>query len=193
MTFNPNTAEEVKAVCAREFAGADPAVHDLINAIIHLRRGEDVEYHLERFNYLVFERLGLLPRLNVRWLVSICDTIADYGEPADRAMAMMIVEFASMNRIFETYVDMAVNGNLNEHKITTQTNTRPFGTAGCGLWTMNVARGDMPANMFKRIREVLSTSQVFSYIWDELLSAIKDSPTAISQLNSYHKNGGYFD
>ena len=72
-----------------EFVGKPEVCHQLVTHIIHLRRRPDNDEHrLAFYGLLKTHSAVLLKELDIRWLLSVCDTIVEVGTNKSRAIAM---------------------------------------------------------------------------------------------------------
>jgi len=71
--------------------------------IKQLRNRRDVEVHWPAFQVLVAENTASVLALSSRWLISVCDTFADYGTPVERRNALLLSMFVNMIRVADTY------------------------------------------------------------------------------------------
>lgn len=97
-----------------EFAGEPELLYEHAKLIVLIRREYDV-----RQTYAAFKRLWaaegdfLCAKLNLRWLISASDTIADHDEQmATRSIAMMTSLLSTTVKIYET--DRYISGRMAE-------------------------------------------------------------------------------
>jgi uncharacterized protein (UPF0218 family) len=104
----------------------------------------------------------LLKHMNVRWLLSICDTIVDIGSPHQSAVAMNIVQCINRCNLDATIMVNCVDGRLDRNKLMLEQKVPTWG----GMITADVPTGDILYSIWKRIKD-LSTNQpgiVLEYI-----------------------------
>lgn len=156
-----------------EFIGKPYVCHELVVSIIHIRRNIDYDVHEQRFYHLLDKyKEILLKELNLRWLVSICDTIVDTGNEVDSGSAMLVSLLLNSFNIQVTLLD-----SLSE----TQPTPEELKNVRCrptwdGMISAGVIRGDMMYNMITRFNNVVNKSPVISPIWQEIKSRLRDDP-----------------
>src|ERR1044071_2745543 len=75
--------EEQLAMLAGEFSSKSMLEFFHAGTIVHLRRGIGLDVHTDRFERMWREeREFLLEALDLRWLISACDTIVDISQDA---------------------------------------------------------------------------------------------------------------
>ena len=159
---------------------------DLIREIIYLRRRIDSAEHMERFRTLL--RDGgehLLRPLSSRWLVSVADTFADHGVNPERGNAMMIVILANMTRLAET-----------ERRCLRDASVDPVRQEACvlpgplwdGLVGYAIKHGDMPINMWTRIRAILAETPTLAFIFETVLERLVANDTLLGRMAALNPN-----
>ena len=102
----------------REFIGKPEVCHTLVGHIIHLRRDPTSEYHKEEFYKLLDAYKDvLLEHYDVRWLLSIVDTIADIGNVTSSAIAMNIVQCINGTNLHNSILLNVVDGTVDSDKL----------------------------------------------------------------------------
>jgi hypothetical protein len=158
----PDVYEHVAAVAAQQ-PSLLPGQIDVIREIVFLRRRIDVQTHFERFRKLLSEGgEDLLQSFSTRWLVSIADTIADFGSPIERGNAMIIVVLANVTKLAETERRIFSSTQVDELR------REECASGGAPLWdgmqTYGLKQGDMPNNMWTRIRTVMVRHNCCSFL-----------------------------
>ena len=154
--------QNIKAVKA-EFVGKPLVCHELVKHIVYLRRNIDVEKNSKAF-YAILDKYmdEILEHYNLRWLLSICDTLVDIGDPARSAAAM----------------------NLRRnpgHK-------RPTFD---GMIALDMYHGDMMYNLICRMNSVISKDELVNDIWEEIKHRLVDDMSVPTNwLCSVHSNEG---
>jgi len=75
---------------------------------VYLRRGVHAEATFRCLRQLVEGNLDLVvQQLDARWLVSICDSYADFGTPIEARNALLISSFLNWERITASYLQWA--------------------------------------------------------------------------------------
>lgn len=187
--YDPNTEQQVCRVQNTEFAGKPEICKKLIEHIIYLRRAEKVDEHKTAFFTLVNENIDeLINNLDTRWLLSVCDTIADYGTDAERGNAMQIVIVCNMLKIFDTYLMVTVDPRFQQEKLDAYHPQRLWN----GIWSFNIREGDMPENMFRRVTETTKSTPIIHQIWKALIVRINEHNNCLTRLQTFHSRG-YFN
>ncbi len=164
-----------------EFAGEPLLCWKCARLIIAIRRGIDAEIHWATLRYLLETpayRDLLLSRLNTRWLIAICDTYADYGSPAERAAALALSLLINVVKLAETerlilrdseYDEVAIDGYLENfpHSLWD------------GVTSYSIGGGDMPRNLFARLKRELSELPPLDAIGDCLIERMRDSESNV--------------
>ena len=171
----PDIADNILNV-RREFVGMPEVCHTLVSHIIHLRRNIDTEHHSTAFwYYLLRYKKTILKHYNVRWLLSILDTIVDIGDIAQSAIAMNIVQCINGTNIHYTLLVNAVDGNLDGGKLCREIKVPTWG----GMITADVPTGDMIYNMMTRLDRVVANDRLLNDIWCEIKKRGRDNPNVI--------------
>ena len=149
----------------REFIGKPQICYKIASHIVHLRRNPSNHRHQFEFNRLVEEYLPvLLEHLDVRWLLSICDTYVDIGDSQRRAIAMNIVQCVNDTNIHLTIIANVENGNLDPAKLRQERKAKTWG----GMITADIPNGDMIYNMMTRLNSVVKQDELLNKIWCEI-------------------------
>ena len=172
----------------REFHGMPEVCHKLASHIIHLRREVDMgHHHFEFYKCLNQYRPVILEHYNVRWLLSICDTIVDVGDVTSSAIAMNIVQCVNGTNLHNTLLVNAVDGGLDTHKLQRDAKVPTWG----GMVTADVPTGDMIFNMMKRLDRVIGIHPLLNEIWQKIkLTGRYDENVAMNHVckHSTHKD-----
>lgn len=180
---NLNRIADLKQNCAqvrREFVGKPEVCHELVTHIIHLRRGIDVQQHIQAFGAILQNYLPtLLEHLDVRWLISILDTLADYGTPDIAGRALTVVVLINNTNIHQTILDAAGG------KFTQPAPKRP---SWGGMLTVDTRTGDMIVNMMQRVDNLVKPDPIISQIWQRIKQLGADSDVVMNTLCSWHSN-----
>jgi hypothetical protein len=169
-----------------EFLGKPLVCHELVKHIIYLRREIDVEENTKCFYALLDEYLDvLLENYNLRWLLSVCDTLVDIGDTAQSNAAMNLVISVNYLNIIITVLDIANDGRPNVDKL--KRNPGHKRPTFDGLITADIYEGDMMYNLQKRLNQVAATDELVNAIWKEIkrtLHGLNTVPT--NWLTSVH-------
>lgn len=162
-----------------------------LNALtVYLRRGIHTEPTFRCLRQLVEGNLDLvLTQLNSRWLISICDSYADFGDSVEARNALLISTFLNWERLAATYI------HWSEPDRTTLSVNRPVALVNEPLWdgllTINLRCGDTTNNMLIRYAKLLESTPYLLRIWRTLLQRIRNNDSVMEALNIPH--GHLFD
>ena len=168
--------EENISVVKAEFVGKPLVCHELVKHIIYIRRNIDTEENIEKFYQLLDTYIdALLEHLDLRWLVSVCDTLVDIGEPARSAAALNIVQCVNYINIMSTLTDICVDGRPSLEKLKRDPgHKRPtFG----GMISLDIYTGDTMYNMQCRLNNVAAQDHLVNELWEEIKHRLVDDPT----------------
>jgi len=154
--------------------------------IINLRKGKEKERNWIQFTELIENNLKEVCKvIDTRWLISICDTYADYGDPVARRNAMLVVQTANFEKLWATYLLM-YDLKLNEEK-TEQLKKNKIIPLWDGMYSFNINHGDMTNNFFARVDDLMMDTPVINAIYKTVVQRIKENDTILANLNKYHK------
>lgn len=169
-----------------EFIGKPAVCYELVKHIIYLRRNVNVEENRKKFFELLEKYMDvLLTEYDLRWLVSVCDTIVDVGSDVCSGAAMCVVVTVNNVNITESIVDIMHDGRIDQQKLSARAqNKRPTYD---GMITMDRFSGDCMINMQKRMNTVIDKSPMVSKIWTEIKRRLKsNAEIPINKLCSIH-------
>lgn len=167
-----------------EFIGKPYVCWLLVTYIIKLRRNIDVNANKVEFTRLLGTYADvLISNYDVRWLVSICDTIADYGDELLKPRAMMIVNFVNMIKLNDTVLLIAKDPTPDPTKVQ---NFKVSPTWG-GMTSYDIRKGDMTKNMFGRLDKVLDPTPMLKKIFKKIINQTKKTPNSVSDLAKHHQ------
>ena len=170
--------ENIKAVRA-EFIGKPEVCHMLVAEIIKLRRDPNSVISKDGFWFLLNDYLDvILEHYDIRWILSICDTIVDIGDELQSAIAMNIVQCVNGTNIHHSILINAVNGDIDSNKLRHELKVPTWG----GMITADIPNGDMIHNMMNRLDIVIKQDEQLNTIWN----AIKDRGRNESNLVKNH-------
>ena len=164
---------------------ADPRAFDLI---VRCRRSRDEAAFAELRTLIEADVDGFCAGSDTRWLVSVCDTYADYGEPLEQAAAMLVVLLVNWEKMARS-LRLVCDANP----------PRPAEPDDClaalwdGVTSLHLrSRGcDMPKNMFRRLRHALipvpQLARIFQTVAGRLVDADEATP-ALLNASSIHRN-----
>jgi hypothetical protein len=167
-------------------ASSENILREIQDLIISLRKGIDTEENWKKFIEFIESNLDKVCKsLDTRWLVSVCDTYADFGDPVTRRNAMLVVQTANFEKLWATYLLM-YDLDLNEEKVEKLKNNKVI-PLWDGMYSFNINHGDMTNNYFARVNELISETPVIDAIYKTVLQRIKENNTVLANLNLYHK------
>lgn len=167
-----------------EFLETPEICFKLISCIVYIRRNINQKEQLILFNHLLIEhKKECLYHLSTRWLVSICDTLADHGSAVEKANAMIVSTFVNLIKLSDTYVNLLEVPAISKANLQQQ-------KAGIPLWDglteFSVKDGDMMRNLFNRIENSVSEAPLIQDIWHEILRKIKSNHCLVSNIAELH-------
>jgi len=188
----PDLEENIMAVRA-EFIGKPEICHHMARIIIYLRRQIDVDVNSRKFFRLLkqYEDV-LLEHYDTRWLISICDTIVDYGGPSRSAIAMNIVCMVQACNIANTVAHKVENSTITTGELMTDRKYTTFD----GLITADTYSGDMHYNMCQRVNRLCRRDPILDKLWQTIKRRAKGNlqivPEALFSQHSDPKMQGFF-
>lgn len=168
------------------FIGKPRVCHEIVISIIHLRREIDVEFHKERFYFLLDKyQYILISNFDTRWLISLCDTIIDTANDIDASSAMTVVLIINGLNIQATLLDVVGGKQPTREQVR---NTRGRSTWN-GMLSVFPTGGDMVFNMMTRAEKNISRSELVSLIWQEIKKRLRhDLTIPVNWLMDAHDN-----
>jgi len=158
-----------------EFSGrpAPLLAHALV--IVSIRRELDLEESLGEFFKLWKEqREFLLRELDIRWLKSACDTLADYGRtPAQRSLALATTILINIVKAYETERRQADTCGQSPGFVNSRT------VLFDGLRIFKIGWGDMVWNMAGRIRAAAGQDDLAGSILNEVFGRMHRYDTVL--------------
>ena len=177
-----DTEENILAIRA-EFIGKPQICHVLASHIVYLRRGIDIAYNSKEFFRLLTKYADVLcDHYDTRWLISICDTIADLGTEAQSARAMLIVNLVQCCNIANTVMHKVVDGRLNAQLLQSDIKW----TTWDGLITADTYQGDMIYNMVQRCNKCIKGDPILQKIWSEIKQRAKHEQSLVTNVLLMH-------
>lgn len=172
----------------REFSGQPELIWYHARLIVLLRRGYRVEETFKIFNQLwTAEKFWLCKNLNIRWLISACDTFADHSwEEKERALALSVSLMINTLKLYETerYVTNTENASYDPLKISHLQNFLVPLFEGMSCFT--IGTDDTLRNMVWRMKEI-STGAVVGEILLEVFSRLHQCDSIFSRLRARHR------
>lgn len=163
-----------------EFVGMPEVCHTLAGHIVHLRRNPADSEHIAAFTQLLEEYNGVIfSNYDIRWLLSICDTYVDIGDPLTNSIAMNIVQCINGCNIHHTILANVVDGRLDQNKLQQEIKLPTFG----GMITADIPSGDMIHNMMIRLDKVVAQHTMLNSIWNTIKQrSIQDGNVVMNHL-----------
>lgn len=153
--------KNIEAVRA-EFIGKPEVCHMLVAEIIKLRRNPGDQTARETFWELLNNYTDvILENYDVRWMLSICDTVVDIGDELQSAIAMNLVQCVNGTNIHHSILVNAVDGNIDANKLRHELKVPTWG----GMITADIPNGDMIHNMMNRLDAVIEQDELLNKIW----------------------------
>lgn len=175
--------EDQLAMLADEFSSRSALEFLHAGTIVHIRRNIHRDAHADRFQWLWREESAyLLNVLNLRWLVSACDTIVDVSsDPADRAAAALGTVLANTVKLYETE-RLACSSADPDYS-----NVQGLVPLFDGLTAFNVGKGDMVFQLLARLdsltRDGLTPGQLLAR---EIVQRVNRSDTVFRRFAVDH-------
>lgn len=159
-----------------EFAGRSPLLLRHALLVVLIRRSIGTDAALDAFFGLWSEqRAFLLRELDIRWLKSACDTLADHGRtPAQRTLGVATSILINVVKAYET-----------ERQLSGGSGTADPGFQGGrtvlfdGLRSFKVGWGDMIRNMAERIHAVSALDDLAGAIFEEVFARLHRNDTVL--------------
>lgn len=168
-----------------DFAGQSALAYETAKLIVSIRREINIEADFKAFYDIVKSESAFLSKeLNIRWIVSIMDTLADYAEGEDGCAALMLSVIVNMMKLAETekkyFYDKKQNPNPD--------NDGYLEPLFDGMTYFRLNTGDMPVNLFKRVSLRMGK---YPYLFDyyrEIMRRLTENDNMLSHLNGLHLN-----
>ena len=148
---------------------------ELVSIIKLLRKRIDVGANFDKFDTLIAaNKFLILEDLNLRWLVSIADTIADHAEQPRSSRAFGISIFVNTLRIAEM-VKLSRTGVIDDLA------SIKFHELYSGITTFGVNGQDTFLNISRRMSFLLSDEDFLADLWRAVLERIHSSDTVLRE------------
>ena len=160
-------------------------VEKVKSLIVNLRRDRDTGASWRTFSDMIDENIDqVCESFDSRWLISICDTYVDYGDPVSSRNAMLIVQITNFEKLWATNLLMYdVTLNKEKEKILTKHRVVHLWD---GMYSMNINHGDMVNNLFNRMNALMAETPVLEKIYYSVLDRMKQHGTTLANLDKYH-------
>jgi len=154
--------------------------------IVKLRKDFDLKNNWPKFRNIVEKNIDrICEELDTRWLVSICDTYVDFGDPIEKRNAMLIVQVANFEKLWATDLLM-YDVKINPQKLDKLKKNKVI-PLWDGVYSFNINHGDMTNNLFRRLNNLMQETSVLNKIYLTVLKRIKENDTALANLAKYHQ------
>ena len=159
---------------------------EVIDLITDLRKGrESVANWLELKRLVENNTAQVCREADTRWLVSILDTYADFGDEVEKRNALLVVQIANFEKLWATNLLMYdVNENKEKLKELRRNKVIPLWD---GMYSFNINHGDMTGNFFGRLESMLEGSPVILEIYRTIIERLKGSGMTLDHLDKYHR------
>lgn len=162
-----------------EFSGKSELCYELAKTIVLIRRELDLSDNVGRFfEILNYDSSDLIKSLSVRWLTSVCDTIADHGAIQQRSAAVCMSTFVNLVKLAETERLLSTVSEISE---SSYLENWPH-DLGDGLSSYHIHRGDLVRNLISRINRCLNNEPLLEQVFGEIVSRFQASENMLSRL-----------
>jgi len=173
--------------CLRpDFAGLPLLCFAHAQLIVCIRRKIDLAEHFAVFQKLwATEHEFLAAHLNSRWLVSACDSFADYGTDTQKAAAMLLVVLINTAKLAETerlWLREAIVMPEKLNAIVESHNNKKHIELWDGMMAYAPFAGDMPRNMFRRLAALTGRDPALATIARTLVRRAVAADTVLGRL-----------
>jgi hypothetical protein len=169
----------------QEFVGrSELELHHAV-LIVLVRRGIDLQHNLQRLRALWEQEAGYLcARLDGRWLVSACDTIMDHwSEGEERALAAAASILGNTIKLYETERwALGMGRPAGDYAPIQERVALPD-----GMSAFVIGRGDMVANLHRRLQSLARRKSPAAAILLELLYRASEQDTVYGRFRRVHR------
>src|SRR5579871_259500 len=169
-----------------DFAGAPLLCFAHAQLVVCIRRKIDLDQNVPAFLKLWAEEFEFLAaHLNSRWLISACDTFADYGSDAQKAGAMLLVVLINTVKLAETERLALLDPNPRREKfdaIAASHDAKVHIELWDGLVAYTPFAGDMPRNMLRRLATLTGKDRALNVIARILIHRAIAADTLLGRL-----------
>lgn len=181
---NPEALADKLGQLAADMPGQSELVLYHAGLIVHLRRGLRTDEMWARFSALWRDHAALLiGHLDSRWLISACDTFADFDEdPAARSAALATSLMANFVRLYET--EQKSRGPDLRPLMPPRGRSELFdGTIAHGIY-----KGDTLRNAMQRLGSLAATAGRPAMVLDALVGRIAAADTPLTRFARLHRD-----
>jgi hypothetical protein len=170
----------------KDFVGLPLLCFAHAQLVVRIRRKLDLAETVPAFLKLwATESEFLTAHLNSRWLISACDTFADYGTDAQKAAAMILVVLINAVKLAETErLSLRDAASLPEKfdAITESHRAKSHIELWDGMTAYAPFSGDMPRNMLRRIALLTEKDAALAAIAKTLIRRAVAADTLLGRL-----------
>ncbi|AXK79673.1 hypothetical protein DW352_03550 [Pseudolabrys taiwanensis] len=165
-----------------QYKAATPAHIKVL--IANLRNRREAEENWKSFEVIVQANLSwIVDDFSSRWLVSICDTYADYGSQTSRRNALLISLFINMMRLSDSlYEDKDIRLERIQQ---IKTGWPPFYSE---MHALHIDQQDTLLNLMKRLTRALQDDDVLHPIFLALLRRAKANDNLLQRFMKHSAN-----
>jgi hypothetical protein len=171
-----------------EFSGQSELIWHHAQLIVLLRRGYKIEDTFKNFNRLwETEKLWLCENLDIRWLISACDTFADHShDEKERALAFSVSLMLNTLKLYETerYLTNSTEIPYDSVKISYLQNFLVPIFEGMSCFT--IGTDDTLRNLVWRMKDV-SRGTVAGEILLEVFSRLHQCNSVFARFKAQHR------
>ena len=174
-----------------EFVGLPVLCFHVAKTIVLIRRKLELEQNVDEFFSMIDSNLGLLCKhLSTRWLVAICDTIADHGSTIQKAASLSVIVLVNTAKLSET--ERILEGR-NVASKSNDTASEFLNSWPHELWdgvtSYHLLRGDMPRNMFARVERTLVHTPRVAKIFATIKLRLEAGENLFSRMAKHNQSG----
>lgn len=157
----------------------DEQKEEVIGLIRKLRNSIDPEINFARFDQIIKNQTtDVISSYNTKWLVSICDTYADYGTDIERRNALYVTWLVAMSRLADSLMavhDIDLNSLQLQHLQSKRVQLYD------GIKSLHFNRQDTLLNLAKRTKKNMSETPALLSIYKEVNSRMKVNSFTLSK------------
>ena len=174
-----NQLDEQFELIRSEFAGSSQLCYELAKTIVLIRREIELSKNVEIFFEILNHDINFLcDSLSTRWLVSVCETIADYGNPRQRLAAICISTLVNLVKMAESERLLRPEAKCWPSQYMEQW---PHDLKD-GMTSYHIRHGDMPRNLWRRMDDCLQDTPELQKILNTIIERLKSSENMLCRL-----------
>ncbi|WP_303849698.1 hypothetical protein [Seleniivibrio woodruffii] len=171
-------------IIRKDFTGRSALAYETARMIVFLRRNMDTDVNSALFLHIAREHSGhICKEMNLRWLVSVMDTLADFGDAEESASALQLSCMVNFIKLSETEKKFFYTENLSPLK-DEDGHIYPLFD---GLTHFKTVSGDMVRNLFGRISKKMRQPHMLEY-YTEIKNRPLSEKNCLGRFNETHKN-----